>query len=210
MTRERFEELVASRNTCDGLVHAAKKTIQEAGENATADEKSSELMKHLAAGMKPGAFLLAAAFVANLVLGQFNPGFAKQPVSHTMGLWNFLGMTVAGLAFALAGGCPGRQLFMAGEGDGDAGIFVLGMIAGAAFAHNFGLAGAPDKVVEGLVQVGGPALNGRVAVMIGLAVCIALGFGMRERWERAASASGGGRSAGPAAAPATTGKGGSR
>jgi molecular chaperone DnaK len=40
-TDARFEELVASRNTCDGLVHAAKKTIQEAGEHATADEKSA-------------------------------------------------------------------------------------------------------------------------------------------------------------------------
>jgi molecular chaperone DnaK len=37
----RFEELVASRNTCDGLVHAARKTIQEAGEHASADEKAA-------------------------------------------------------------------------------------------------------------------------------------------------------------------------
>lgn len=42
-------------------------------------------------------------------------------------------------AFALAGGCPGRQLFLAGEGDADAGIFVLEMIVGAAVSHNFSL-----------------------------------------------------------------------
>ena len=41
-------------------------------------------------------------------------------------------MVLAGLAFALAGGCPGRQLFLAGEGDGDSAIFVLGMVSGAA------------------------------------------------------------------------------
>ncbi|MFT4614986.1 MAG: molecular chaperone DnaK [Bacteroidia bacterium] len=40
-TDAKFEELVAARNTCDGLVHAAKKTIEEAGENATDDEKAA-------------------------------------------------------------------------------------------------------------------------------------------------------------------------
>ena len=37
----RFEELITSRNTCDGLVHAAKKTIEEAGEHATDEEKAA-------------------------------------------------------------------------------------------------------------------------------------------------------------------------
>jgi len=115
--------------------------------------------------------LLVAAFVTNLVLGQFHPGFVNQPVAHTQGLWNFSGMLVAGLAFALAGGCPGRQLFMAGEGDGDAGIFVIGMVAGAAFAHNFGLASSPEGV--------GP--HGIVAVFIGLAICLAIGLTMRSK-----------------------------
>jgi hypothetical protein len=32
-------------------------------------------------------------------------------------------MVVAGLAFALAGGCPGRQLFLSGEGDRSTGIW---------------------------------------------------------------------------------------
>jgi len=40
-TDARFEELVASRNTCDGLVHAAKKTIEEAGEHASDEEKAT-------------------------------------------------------------------------------------------------------------------------------------------------------------------------
>jgi molecular chaperone DnaK len=37
----KFEELITSRNTADGLVHAAKKTIEEAGEHATDEEKAA-------------------------------------------------------------------------------------------------------------------------------------------------------------------------
>jgi hypothetical protein len=114
--------------------------------------------------------LVVVAFIVNLILGQFNPGFAKQPVAHTMSLWNFGGMVLAGLAFALAGGCPGRQLFLAGEGDGDAAVFVLGMIVGAGFAHNFSLASSPDGV--------GP--YGIPAVIIGLLTCLFIGFTMRK------------------------------
>lgn len=115
--------------------------------------------------------LAVVAFLMNLALGQFHAGFAGQPVAHTMHVWNFLGMALAGLAFALAGGCPGRQLFLAGEGDGDAAIFVVGMIVGAAFAHNFGLASSPQGI--------GP--HGMAAVIAGFAVCLAIGFTMRMR-----------------------------
>jgi YedE family putative selenium metabolism protein len=115
--------------------------------------------------------LAVFAFITNLVMKQFHPGFANQPVAHTMHVWNFGGMVVAGLAFVLAGGCPGRQLFLAGEGDGDAAVFVLGMIVGAAFSHNFGLASSPKGV--------GP--HGIAAVIIGLLVCLFIGFTMREK-----------------------------
>ncbi len=125
--------------------------------------------------------LLVTAFVANLALGQVKVGFAGQPVAHSNSLWNVLGMVLAGLAFTLAGGCPGRQLFLSGEGDGDAAVFVLGMIAGAATAHNFGLAGSPDSVVEGVLKVGGASPAGMWAVALGLVVCLAIGFGMREK-----------------------------
>lgn len=133
---------------------------------------------HLLSGV---VALVVTAFVANLALGQVRVGFAGQPVAHSSYLWNVLGMALAGLAFALAGGCPGRQLFLSGEGDGDAAIFVVGMIAGAAFAHNFGLAGSPDSVVEGVAKVGGLSPAGMGAVALGLAVCLAIGFGMREK-----------------------------
>ncbi|MFO7727063.1 MAG: YedE family putative selenium transporter [Desulfonatronovibrio sp.] len=118
---------------------------------------------HLMAGFLA---LLAVAFVVNILLGQFHPGFEGQPVAHNLHFWNFAGMLVAGLAFALAGGCPGRQLFMSGEGNGDAGIFVLGMITGAALAHNWGLASSPAGL--------GP--HGAAATFIGLAVCLGVGF----------------------------------
>ena len=115
--------------------------------------------------------LVVFAFVTNMIIGQFKPGFAGQPVAHTMWLWNFLGMSLAGLAFALAGGCPGRQLFLAGEGDGDSAVFVLGMIVGAGFAHNFGLTSSPSGI--------GP--HGMAAVIVGLAVCLFIGVTMRKR-----------------------------
>ena len=40
-TDARFAELVTVRNTCDGLVHAARKTLEEAGEHATDEEKAA-------------------------------------------------------------------------------------------------------------------------------------------------------------------------
>lgn len=115
--------------------------------------------------------LLIFAFLTNLIIGQFKPGFAGQPVAHTMHIWNFAGMLLAGLSFALAGGCPGRQLFMAGEGDGDAAVFVIGMIVGAAISHNFGLASSPNGI--------GP--HGIAAVVIGLPVCLFIGFTMKQK-----------------------------
>lgn len=91
--------------------------------------------------------LVVAAFVMNLIYGQFHPGFTlgvneagaviNQPAAHTNQFLNFGGMVLAGISFTLAGGCPGRQIFLAGEGDGDSAVFVIGMFMGAAVAHNF-------------------------------------------------------------------------
>jgi len=114
--------------------------------------------------------LIAAAFVTNAALGQFSAGFDGQPVAHTEHLWNFSGMVLAGLAFTLAGGCPGRQLILSGEGDGDAAMFGLGMIFGAGFAHTFTLASSPA----------GHGVYGPAAVVFGLIVCVIIGLTMRE------------------------------
>jgi hypothetical protein len=116
------------------------------------------------------AALTVAALATNLALGQFRPGFDGQPIAHTSVLWNFAGMVLAGLAFTLAGGCPGRQLVLAGEGDGDAAVFALGMMAGAGFAHNFSLASSPS----------GAGAFGPAAVVTGLIACSVIGLVMRE------------------------------
>jgi uncharacterized protein len=123
---------------------------------------------HLANGV---IALVVAAFATNCILGQFNPGMAGQPIAHGNAWWNFGGMVLAGLAFTLAGGCPGRQLFLAGEGDGDAAIFVAGMLVGAGFAHNFNIAST----------AAGPSPFGPAAVVAGIVVCIAIGLTMKER-----------------------------
>jgi YedE family putative selenium metabolism protein len=109
---------------------------------------------------------VAAAFALNFMIGKVNIGFAGQPVAHSAHLWNFLGMMTAGWAFALAGGCPGRQIFLAGEGDADSGLFMLGMIVAAAFAHNFGLASSP----AGTGPYGGAAVCLCLIVLLGLSL----------------------------------------
>ena len=109
---------------------------------------------------------VAAAAALNLMLGKVTVGFAGQPVAHSDHLWNFLGMMTAGWAFALAGGCPGRQIFMAGEGDADSGLFMLGMIVAAAFSHNFGLASSP----AGIGSYGDVAVYACLIVLLGLSL----------------------------------------
>lgn len=115
--------------------------------------------------------LVFFAFLTNLALGQFKPGFEGQPVAHTDTIWNFGGMVLAGLAFTMAGGCPGRQVFLSGEGDTDAAIFVLGMIVGAGAAHTFSLASSAK----------GAGAYGPAAVIVGMVILTVIGLTMRER-----------------------------
>ena len=82
-------------------------------------------------------------------------GFEGQPIAHTEWLWNLLGMTVVGWGCTLLGGCPLRQLVLAGEGNSDSAITVLGMVAGAAAAHTLKTASSAD----------GTGANGPVAVI---------------------------------------------
>ena len=113
---------------------------------------------------------IVVAFFTSLALGQFHPGFANQPIAQTNEWCNFGGMVLAGLAFTLAGGCPGRQLFLAGEGDADSAMFVSGMIVGSGFAHSFSIASSTV----------GPSAFGPITVVVGLAICIIIGLTMRE------------------------------
>jgi len=123
------------------------------------------------------AAFFIAALVTNYIAGNFGGGgiyhwgFTDQPVAHDNHLWNLLGMALVGLAATLIGGCPLRNCILSGEGDTDAGMTVLGYIAGAAIAHNFLLASSPAGV----------GTWGPVAVIIGLVFCITVGFTMREK-----------------------------
>jgi YedE family putative selenium metabolism protein len=128
---------------------------------------------HLFGGIA-GFFI--GALVSNYALGNFSSGlyhwgFDGQPLAHSSHLWNFLSMTLVGLAATLLGGCPLRQTILAGEGDSDGGFTFLGMIAGAAASHNFLLASSPK----------GPSELGPIAVVIGLVFCLTIGFVLRDR-----------------------------
>ena len=121
-----------------------------------------------------GAIFLVA-LVGNLLTGCFKLGFQSQPVAHTAHLWNFLGMVIVGWGSVLLGGCHLRQLILAGSGNGDSAVTVFGMMAGAAIAHNFGLAGAADSVNEaGEYIVGGIKTNGQVAAIVALVLLLVI------------------------------------
>ena len=120
------------------------------------------------------AALFAVMAVYNAATGSFHLGFSGQPIAHSQHLWNILGMYAVGFAAVLAGGCPLRQIILAGQGSSDSAGTCLGMLFGAALAHNFHLVGAAAKAAtetEAAV-LGGPAMPGKIAVI----VCIALLF----------------------------------
>ena len=119
--------------------------------------------------------IFVTVLVGNLILGKFHLGMAAQPIAHSSTLWNFLGMVLAGWGSVLLGGCPLRQLILAGEGSGDSAVTVFGMVVGAALAHNFGLAGNPDSLNEaGELVVGGISANGKIAVCLGIVILLVI------------------------------------
>lgn len=112
--------------------------------------------------------IFVVALIGNLVTGSFKLGFTGQPVAQTSHIWNFLGMLLVGLASVLLGGCPLRQLIMAGEGNTDSAVTVLGFFVGAAFAHNFKLVGNATET--------GPNVYGKSAVIIGIVIALLIAF----------------------------------
>lgn len=122
----------------------------------------------------PIAGIFVIMLVYNIATGNFHLSTAGQPIAHSQQLWNILGLYAVGFAAVLAGGCPLRQMIMAGQGSSDAAVTFLGLLVGAAFAHNFGWAGAAAAAATDTTPAvaGGPALAGQVA----LVVCIALLF----------------------------------
>ena len=69
---------------------------------------------------------------------------------------------LVGWGSVLLGGCPLRQLILAGQGESDSAVTVLGMMCGAAFCHNLKLASSAD----------GPTGNGKIAVIVGFIVVL--------------------------------------
>ncbi len=120
--------------------------------------------------------IYVATLVVNLILnaatGQtfFSFGFSSQPVAHKAQVWNFLGMLVVGLGSAMLGGCPLRQIILASEGNSDSAISVIGMLIGAAFAHNFSLAGSAMTDSS----IGGPSVNGKVAIVVAIIILLSI------------------------------------
>lgn len=117
--------------------------------------------------MALGILALTLIVVAgNLYLGKFNLSLDNQPIAHTDGLWNFLSMLLVGLCGVFITGCPLRQLISAGQGSSDSSISVLGMLVGAAFAHNFSFASSPA----------GPTENGKIIVAVAIVFVLVIGF----------------------------------
>ena len=124
-----------------------------------------------------GFFVVMLVF--NMATGRFAAAFDTPGIiAHSEHLWNILGMYAVGFAAVLAGGCPLRQLILAGQGSSDSAVTVLGMFAGAALAHNFGLAASSTAVNAETQEVvaGSVPLYGKAAVIISIAVCFLIAF----------------------------------
>ncbi len=117
--------------------------------------------------------VFAVMLVYNIVTKNFN-FVAFGPVAHPQTLWNILSMYAVGFAAVLLGGCPLRQVVLAGTGSSDSAITVLGMFVGGAFAHNFKIAAAPAVAADAAKGVeavaGGPGVNGQIFVIVSIAV----------------------------------------
>ena len=121
--------------------------------------------------------VIGGIFVVMLVYNLITNNFAFVafgPVAHAQTLWNILSMYAVGFAAVLLGGCPLRQLVLAGTGSSDSVITVLGMFVGAGLAHNFKLAGTPAAVADAAkgieASAGGPGVNGQIFVIASIVI----------------------------------------
>ena len=110
------------------------------------------------------AILLILGYMVVLVLlAEFKGGVDGQPAAHGDHLWSILALYLVGLTGCLAGGCPVRQVVMAGEGNGDAFCSVVGIMLGGALAHNLGWAASGKGTTDASHYV----------VVIGIVVSVA-------------------------------------
>lgn len=119
--------------------------------------------------------VIITVVVGSLIVGSFNLGFDMQPIAHSDGLWNFLGLTLVGFASVLLGGCPLRQLILAGEGNTDSVVTIVGLFVGAAICHNFGLASSAD----------GSTTNGQIATIVCLVIVLIIAITNLQKIKKA-------------------------
>lgn len=125
---------------------------------------------------QPGKRMLLAAGLlvvgyacVSALTGRLTFAFAGQPIAHGDWLWNALALALVGLTGAFAGGCPVRQIVMAGEGNGDALMVVAGLVGGGALAHTLGIASSPAGVTDAgriVVAAGIPLVLGYAALLL--------------------------------------------
>ena len=115
--------------------------------------------------------MFGAALLFNMAVGLFQPGMYNQPGSHLDHGWSFAGMALVGFGAALIGGCPFRQLVLAGEGDTDAAAAVLGMLVGGGLVHTWAVRSTLAGVTPG----------GKVATALGFLLLVTVGLMFRER-----------------------------
>ena len=87
-------------------------------------------------------------------------------------------MYAVGFAAVLAGGCPLRQLILAGQGSSDSAVTVAGMFVGAALCHNLGLAASGTALNSETQEVvaGAVPMNGKIACIICIVLCFVIAF----------------------------------
>ena len=121
--------------------------------------------------------LFVVMLIFNIVHGDFK-FVAYGPIAHAQTVWNILSMYAVGLCAVLLGGCPLRQLILAGSGSSDAIVTVVGMFVGAALAHNFSLAGAPASAAtaDKAAVAGGPGINGQIFVIASIIILLIIAF----------------------------------
>lgn len=110
--------------------------------------------------------------IYNVVSGNFHFSMSNQPIAHSDTIFNILGLYIFGFAGILAGGCPFRQLILTGQGSSDGAMTLLGLLLGAAFAHNFAFAAIPDTPDA----LGGPTSRGIYMVIISIIVLFVIAF----------------------------------
>lgn len=115
--------------------------------------------------------LIISATIINIALNRYNLGFLNQPIAHNDMIFNLLSMTLAGLCFSLASGCPGKHLAQMGSGNLNSAIFIIGMIIGASIAHNFNMASSPKGVTP----------NALYTIVIGFIICVGIGILNKKR-----------------------------